>query len=95
MQKQLEKGIFEVEKMKQQEQEEKRKAVDAVENQVSLLHTFIQVNLRNGSVFYVVVTFCLFMSVPLDFFFVCSITDRHNLPEMSHLLLLVHVQDSF
>lgn len=45
MQKQLEKRILEVEKMKQQQQEERRKAVEAVEKQVSLLHTFIQVNL--------------------------------------------------
>ena len=40
MQKQLEKRILEVEKMKQHEQEQKRKAVDAVEKQVSLLQTF-------------------------------------------------------
>uniref|UniRef100_A0A3P8STC1 Nucleoprotein TPR n=1 Tax=Amphiprion percula TaxID=161767 RepID=A0A3P8STC1_AMPPE len=37
VQKQLEKRILEVEKMKQQEQEEKRKAVDTVEKQVSEL----------------------------------------------------------
>lgn len=54
MQKQLEKRILEVEKMKQQEQEQRRKAVDAVEKQVSLFHTFIQVN-RCGNV----VTLCL------------------------------------
>lgn len=35
MQKQLEKRILELEKMKQQEQEERRKAVGAVEKQVS------------------------------------------------------------
>lgn len=34
MQKQLEKRILEVEKMKQQEQEQRRKAVDEVEKQV-------------------------------------------------------------
>lgn len=39
MQKQLEKRILELEKMKQQEREERRKAVDAVEKQVSLWHT--------------------------------------------------------
>lgn len=60
MQKQLEKRILEVEKMKQQQQEERRKAVDAVEKQVSLLHTFIQVNLcRKGS------AVLSFMKVPL------------------------------
>lgn len=35
MQKQLEKRILEAEKMKQQEREERRKAMDAVEKQVS------------------------------------------------------------
>lgn len=34
VQKQLEKRILELEKMKQQEQEERRKALDAVEKQV-------------------------------------------------------------
>lgn len=40
MQKQLEKRILEVEKIKQHEQEQKRKAIDAVEKQVSLRQTF-------------------------------------------------------
>lgn len=50
MQKQLEKRILEVEKMKHQEQEHRRQAVDEVEKQVSLLHRFIRnncVNLNN------------------------------------------------
>lgn len=41
MQKQLEKRIVELEKINQQGQEERRKAVDAVEKEVSLIVTFI------------------------------------------------------
>lgn len=49
MQKQLEKRILEVEKMKQHEQEQKRKAVDAVEKQVSLFYRhFIQVTISGN-----------------------------------------------
>lgn len=44
VQKQLEKRILEVEKTKQLEQEERRKALDAVEKQVSLF-THRQINL--------------------------------------------------
>ncbi len=62
MQKQLEKRILEVEKMKQQEQEERRQAVDAVEKQVSMLPAFIQGNFcaYRCAAFYAVVTnpFC-------------------------------------
>lgn len=43
MQKQLDKRILEMEKMRQQEQEQKRKAIDELEKQVSLKHTIIQV----------------------------------------------------
>lgn len=44
MQKQLEKRILEVENMKQQEVEQRKKAVDEVEKQVSLCHEVRQVN---------------------------------------------------
>ena len=53
MQKQLERRIVEVEKMKQQEREEGRKAVDAVEKQVSppmlcvVVITMYQMNMCN------------------------------------------------
>uniref|UniRef100_A0A3Q3XS22 Uncharacterized protein n=1 Tax=Mola mola TaxID=94237 RepID=A0A3Q3XS22_MOLML len=43
VQKQLDKRILEMEKMRQQEQEQKRKAIDELEKQVSLKHTIIQV----------------------------------------------------
>lgn len=73
MQKQLENRILEVEKMKQQVEEERRQAVDAVEKQVSLLHTFIHENLyRNGSVFNHI-HILSFMKVCLDFVFFLSI----------------------
>uniref|UniRef100_A0A3Q3XHX2 Uncharacterized protein n=1 Tax=Mola mola TaxID=94237 RepID=A0A3Q3XHX2_MOLML len=42
VQKQLDKRILEMEKMRQQEQEQKRKAIDELEKQVSLKHTIIQ-----------------------------------------------------
>lgn len=63
VQKQLDKRILEMEKMRQQEQEQKRKAIDQLEKQVSLKHTIIQVFGKFVTLCHMVVVFLVKLSI--------------------------------